>query len=172
MASIIIIDILISSSYKWMGSTIIALWCALVYELFGPRMKPFYDINWLSLKNNHRYHTIGDTYYGFIYIEGSNKLWSVRDTWWMRTNIFSTLRELKEYCKKELREKSNGYGCGDLMAIDEFKEAVDNGWFSDYDGHGRGIDENGYVIDKLIFPSMVEEGTIPNKIKGVVWYNK
>lgn len=135
-------------------------------------MKSYYHINWLSLKNNQRYHTIGDTYYGFIYItKFCDKHWYISDPWWMKGKSFSTLRELKEYCKKELREKSKGYDCGDLMTIDEFKEAVENGWLSDYDGYGYGIDKNGYVLEQIISPStIVEDGT--NTIEGVVWYNR
>lgn len=62
---------------------------------------------------------------------------------------------------------------GHVMTINDFKEAVDDGMFTDYDGHGYA--SNGkHESEYLIMPSRVD--FLPKEVKEqathVVWYNK
>lgn len=59
---------------------------------------------------------------------------------------------------------------GDEMTVVKFREAVDMGVFTDYDGSGSA--SNGTHIDPnlMIYPSMVSE--IPADATHIIWYNR
>jgi hypothetical protein len=61
---------------------------------------------------------------------------------------------------------------GDLMSLQEWREAVACGGFIDYDGHG--IYSNGTVMfrDKLAIPSEARIVEPPEGTTHVVWFNK
>lgn len=58
---------------------------------------------------------------------------------------------------------------GTLMTVEEFKNAVTNGFFIDYDGSGEPAK---ILVDKSVSirPSKVNE--IPADATHIVWYNK
>jgi len=61
------------------------------------------------------------------------------------------------------------YDFGDLMTVEEFKEAVKLGSFTDYDGCGQPC-RNGMMSIMVIMPSTIEE--IPEDATHIQWFNK
>lgn len=58
---------------------------------------------------------------------------------------------------------------GDLMEIDEFREACKHGCFNDYDGSGRLV-KGGRMSDEYL--SCSEWRLWPSDITHVMWYGK
>lgn len=57
----------------------------------------------------------------------------------------------------------------DILSRELWLESVNNGLFTDYDGHGDGITTDGVGIQHLI-PSKINE--IKDEVDWVVWYNR
>ena len=58
----------------------------------------------------------------------------------------------------------------DHMTVDDFKENVDHGFFTDDDGFAYFANETHYNTDKKIYPSHAM--FIPDDITHVVWFNR
>lgn len=66
-------------------------------------------------------------------------------------------------------------GCGDLIPLEEFFEAVKSHSFVDYDGMGAWATEKEFLDgeENWIYPSDILNGAIPPKwATHVLWYNK
>ncbi len=59
---------------------------------------------------------------------------------------------------------------GDLMTVEEFREAVKIGAFTDYDGHGIAAKNGMCSRERHIYPSTVDQ--IPEDATHIVWFNK
>ncbi len=59
---------------------------------------------------------------------------------------------------------------GDLMTVKEFRGAVAEGWFIDYDGYGNASNGTHVDPDVCIYPSMVD--AIPADATHIMWYNR
>jgi hypothetical protein len=63
---------------------------------------------------------------------------------------------------------------GDLYTVDEFISHCNEGWFTNYDGHGRwsdGVYEYGNW-DDFVKPSDILGGKIRPEFTHIVWYNR
>lgn len=60
---------------------------------------------------------------------------------------------------------------GDVMTLNEFKNACRNGMFIDYDGYGHYIDGD-KMTDIHIYPSDVKAKSIRHSLNKIVWFNK
>jgi hypothetical protein len=58
---------------------------------------------------------------------------------------------------------------GDVMTVEDFKEACESGGFIDYDGFGNPA-KDGKASEQRIFPS--QRGLIPADATHIVWYNR
>ena len=62
-------------------------------------------------------------------------------------------------------------GYGDLMSLDDFKEAVQDKMFIDYDGHGNL--SNGKEMSTIrIIPSQVANFVFPEWATHIMWFNR
>ena len=61
---------------------------------------------------------------------------------------------------------------GDLITVEEFKDACNCGAFIDYDGMGDLVRDNKIVKgdSTWIYPSTID--TIPSDITHILWYNR
>jgi hypothetical protein len=58
---------------------------------------------------------------------------------------------------------------GDLMEASEWLDAVDNGFFTDYDGFAKPVKDN-LMADTRIYPS--NTSALPDDATHVVWFNR
>jgi hypothetical protein len=61
------------------------------------------------------------------------------------------------------------YDFGDLMTVEEFREAVKHGSFIDYDGSGHPM-KDGKMSRFDVYPSEVDE--IPKDATHILWFNR
>lgn len=60
---------------------------------------------------------------------------------------------------------------GDLMTVEDFLSAVEDGMFIDYDGSGCPVKDGMIDNDVLILPSLCPE-CIPPDATHIEWYNR
>jgi len=60
---------------------------------------------------------------------------------------------------------------GDVMSLNDFIEAVKNGWFIDYDGFGNYV-RDGKETNIMVFPSDVEHKSLRKDFDTIIWYNR
>ena len=60
---------------------------------------------------------------------------------------------------------------GDVMSLNDFIEAVKNGWFIDYDGFGKYV-RDGKETNIMVFPSDVEHKSLRKDFDTIIWYNR
>ena len=63
---------------------------------------------------------------------------------------------------------------GDLMTLDDWIDAVKQGAFIDYDGHGYYACDGGMLTgpEHQVYPSMVKEGKIMDTFTHIMWFNR
>ena len=83
--------------------------------------------------------------------------------------ILSSLRTEARMCVPFKLDELPEYG--DVMSLEDFKENVEAGWFSDYDGFGRYV-LDGKETDIDIYPSDIMEGNIREEFDTIIWYNR
>jgi len=59
---------------------------------------------------------------------------------------------------------------GDLMAIEDFREACKGGAFIDYDGYGHPVKGDKMMRSVAVLPSKLEE--IPKDATHIMWFNR
>jgi hypothetical protein len=72
----------------------------------------------------------------------------------------------------ELEELPN---YGDLITMKNFIRYCVNGWFIDYDGHGRyvvDVDGKKMMTNLYVHPSEVLDNSYKQKYKFVMWFNR
>jgi len=60
---------------------------------------------------------------------------------------------------------------GDVMTLNEFKNACRNGGFIDYDGSGNYIDGD-KMTDISIYPSDVKAKSLRHELNKIIWFNR
>jgi len=60
---------------------------------------------------------------------------------------------------------------GDVMTLNEFKNACRNGLFIDYDGYGKYIDDD-KMTDIDIYPSDIKAKSIRYELNKIIWFNR
>lgn len=98
----------------------------------------------------------------------------------MPASVFS-VKVVDEYLVPVVFEGKNRH---DHMTVDDFCQAVADGTFTDYDGHGKYASSTHYDKGTLILPShvvlsrdklLIRRGALPNKpawATHVVWFNR
>ena len=61
-------------------------------------------------------------------------------------------------------------GLGEIMTVDNFRDAVAAGAFIDYDGFGYPVKNGKYDDDFVIIPSQVSK--IPDDATHIMWFNR
>lgn len=67
-------------------------------------------------------------------------------------------------------KKLNDFADDYLMTVEEFKTAVEDGLFIDYDGFGYAVINDDVLDNKAIIPSKLYE--IPKEATHIVWFNR
>lgn len=59
---------------------------------------------------------------------------------------------------------------GDLIQVIEFIRSCKDGWFIDYDGHGRPVKDGKMAKGHTVYPSKIDE--IPMDATHIMWFNR
>lgn len=77
------------------------------------------------------------------------------------------------YKNKVVFTETNKYGCGeadDVYTVREFKDCVDLGYFTDYDGFGYPVKNKLSDSNITISPSRYKD--IPKDATHIIWFNR